>query len=401
MKKEHALLYGNGPTLKKNICWIRQLYEVSGITDTNMLQSQPELGLFTVEDALLLDYDVILVTSYYYSEIREYLIQACKVREDLIRFCLDEFHVERHLSFGDSNPETVFYILRAHWDEHKNGLFNFFSAAVTAYYHTRKKNQELLIDMKNYYTEYAGLERYGKVNVWEDYFSQPSGYSLEEVYQSRNVILSKFNDELYVDADISEYPHLSNKWYTDTYEKLSRMIGNRFKFNSHMLAHLRQEERLFRNRAGGVLGVLARGTDMIYLKPENHFIPYDTDCFIAYVKQWMKRESYDFLYLATEDLDILERFQFHFSDSLLYSEQQRTRQTGDKMLMEIQFDRENDGFLRGKEYATIIHMLSLCDALVANCICGGVLGALVLNGGKYKQIEVLDAGIYKQSGREA
>lgn len=395
MTKERALLYGNGLTLRKNICWIRQLYEVAGITDTNMLQSQPELELFTVEEALRLDYDLILVTSSYYSEIKEHLMHTCGIGEEKIRFCLDEFLLERHMSFGERNPETVFYILRAHWQAHKNGLFNFFITAVIAYYHTKQRNQELLIDMKNYYTEYAGLDRYGKVNVWEDYFRQPSSYSLEEAYQSRNVILGKFDDELYAYADISDYPHLSNKWYTDTLWKLGRMYGRRFQFNSQMQAYLKQEEGILRNRAREkVLGVLARGTDMIYLKPENHFIPYDTDSFIVYVKQKMEREGYDCLYLATEDLDILERFQLSFSGRLLYSNQQRTRQTGDKMLMEIPFDRENDGFLRGKEYAAVIHMLSICDALVANCNCGGALGAIVLNGGNYKQIEVLDAGIY-------
>lgn len=398
--RKNVLLYGNGNTLKKNIHWINQIYHVVGITDTKETRSKKEQGRFSVKDAVKLDYDEILVTSFYFEEIKNHLMDSYGIKSEIIKNCLDEFHSERHMKFGELNPNVVFYILRAHWEEHKNGLFNFYARAIIEYHHTQEMGYELLIDMKNYYTEYAGLEKYGKINVWEDYFCQPSGYSLDEAYRSQNVILSKFNDDLYSYADLSGHTHCSNKWYVETYLKLGRMYHNRFSFSAKIQNRLKREEEVLFKDKGRVLGVLARGTDMIYLKPDNHFIPYGTEGFVAHIKQKMKEMGFRYLYLATEDLDILEQFQSVFKGELLFSKQQRLRNTGDKMLMDIKFDREDDGYLRGLEYSTVIYMLSRCDSLIANCNCGGVLGALILSGDQYRQMEVLDAGVYKQGIRE-
>ncbi len=75
--------------------------------------------------------------------------------------------------------------------------FTIFDRAMALYYKTRQLGYELLVDMKNYYTEYSGLDRYGIVNVWEDYYEQPSKYTLDEAYQSKKVILSKFDSVEY------------------------------------------------------------------------------------------------------------------------------------------------------------------------------------------------------------
>ncbi len=124
------------------------------------------------------------------------------------------------------------------------------------------------------------------------------------------------------------------------------------------------------------------------MKPENHFIPCDTDEFIDYVRTYRKKLGYGAIYLATEDEDILEKFKQSFSeDELFFSEQQRFGNTG-RVLMDVKVDRENDGFLRGMEYCLVVLMLSKCDGLLANCYCGGTEGAISLNGGRYKDIEV-------------
>ena len=313
MKKKCILIWGNGNTLKKNICWIKQLYLIVGITDSNMdLPVQTE-NLYRPESALKLQYDFILVVSQYYGEIRERLIDQYGIEEKKIRFFEDEFLVEKNLSFGDANKDVTFYILRAHWYERKNGFFNFYARAMVVYYHTQKKGYELLVDMKNYYTEYAGLERYGIDNVWEDYFQQPSVYSLDDAYQSTNVILSKFMDEKYYDIDIAGFEHESLEWWVASRQMIAQKYKNWVKPVKILQDDLKKEIKRMEGK-GNVLGVIARGTDYAYLKPEKHFIPCNTDEFITYVKVYKRQFGYPILYLATEDEEILEKFKESFSE---------------------------------------------------------------------------------------
>lgn len=304
---------------------------------------------------------------------------------------MDEFTNERHMAFGDRNPDLTFYIFRAHWQERRNGFFNFFDRVLACCYRARQMGYALLVDMKNYYTEYAGLERYGTVNVWEDYYVQPSGYTLEEVYQSKNVILSKFDDAQYNYPNLSGAEYFSNRWFFDVYKVLGEMFW--LSPNKILKEHIDTEIKRL-GTLKKVLGVLARGTDYVSLKPKKHCIPYNTDLLIRECRNQLLSGEYEYIYIATEDLDILEKFQESFGDKLLFSSQMRIRQNVNKPLMDIKFQRENDGFLRGLEYCVVIHILAKCEGLVANCQCYGVLGAIAINAGGYKTNMFFDAGIY-------
>lgn len=389
---EKILLYGYGNTYKKNIYWIKQLYSIVGITDSKITITCKEKKEYKIEDAVKLDFDIILVTSIFFDEIKRNLIEEFDVEESRIHWFVDEFCYEHHIVFGEKNPNIIFYIFRAHWQESKNGFFNFFDRVIACYYRTRQLGYELLVDMKNYYTEYAGIERYGIINVWEDYYEQPSQYTLDEAYQSKNVILSKFDDEQYNYPELSKEKYFSNKWWVETY----KILGNMFHISlkQTLKEDIRREVIRLRLSERKVLGILARGTDYISLKPKNHPIPYNTDLLIDECKNRFLDEKYEYIYIATEDLDILEKFQNCFGEKLLFSEQIRIRQDVKMMLMDIKFQREKDSYLRGLEYCVVINILAWCDGLLANCSCYGALGAIAINEGRYITCEILDGGIY-------
>lgn len=389
--KQKILIYGCGNTFKRNIYWIKQLYTIIGMTDARIMLSDPERKEYKIEDAVRLDFDIVLVTSMFFDEIKQSLTENYHVEDSKICWFMDEFSNERHITFGDKNPNTTFYVFRAHWQEVRNGFYNFFDRVITSYYKTRKLGYELLVDMKNYYTEYAGLERYGTVNVWEDYYEQPSEYTLDDVYQSKNVILSKFDDEEYNYPKLSESKYLSNIWWVETYE----ILGKKFWINPNkVLQECIAKEMIHMKISGKTLGVLARGTDYLSRKPKGHPVPIDIDLFVVECQKQFIMGEYEYIYLATEDLDFLERFQNIFGKKLLFVEQMRMDHNVNKALMDIRFDRENDNYFRGLEYCTVIEILARCDSLLANCCCGGVLGAIAINAGKYKKKQVLDAGIY-------
>lgn len=389
--KQKILIYGYGNTYKKNIQWIKQLYEIVGITDARITMSSEERKEYKIEDAIELDFDIVLVTSVFFDEIKRNLIENFNIEDSRIYWFMDEFSNERHVTFGEKNPNITFYIFRAHWQESKNGFFNFFDRAIASCYRARQLGYELLVDMKNYYTEYAGIERYGTINVWEDYYEQPSQYTLDEAYQSKNVILSRFDDEQYNYPKLSNEIYFSNKWWAEIY----KVLGDMFQFfpNQTLKEYIDKEiKRLGLPRK--VLGVLARGTDYISLKPKKHPIPYNTDLLINECRNRLLSGAYEYIYIATEDLDILEKFQSNFGEKLLFSEQMRVRQDVKKVLMDIKFEREKDSYLRGLEYCVVINVLAKCESLLANCNCYGAHGAIAINGGKYITCEILDAGIY-------
>ena len=55
--------------------------------------------------------------------------------------------------------------------------------------YAEKNNYIPVVDFKNYKTQYNIADE----NAWECFFEQISNYSLDEVYQSKNVVLSGIN----------------------------------------------------------------------------------------------------------------------------------------------------------------------------------------------------------------
>ena len=69
-------------------------------------------------------------------------------------------------------------------------------------------------------------------------------------------------------------------------------------------------KKLFHN-SKNVLGVLGRGTDFIQLKPRSHPIPPTTEKMIVDVKKMDLKNKYDWIFLATEDDKIRNKFIKH------------------------------------------------------------------------------------------
>lgn len=392
-RKEKILVYGCGEIYEKNRYWIPTIYDVVGIVDRKWEKSNTEHGFYTIEEGIQLNFEKILITTgcSSFEEIKKMLIDIYNIPCEKVIHFLDEFSEEREVSFGNENPKTYFFILRAHWQENSNGFYNFFNRAVRTYHYAKRKGYEFLVDMKNYYTEYAGPDNYGKYNVWESYYVQPSCYSLEQAYRSKNVILSKFGtdwDKERIGDIFSE-----NKEKHLPYVELGRLYASFFQMSSVLAQKVQDEEERLSWGNNRILGVLMRGTDFKSC-PSRHPVTHDINDVITDVLERIKSKKYDLVYLATEDSEILGIFRERMGNKLIYSNQYRTDRC-DRPLMRIKFPRDNDGYLRGIEYCTVIEMLSVCNGIIANCMCGGTMAALTRNQGRYEEILVYDDGFYK------
>jgi hypothetical protein len=118
---------------------------------------------------------------------------------------------KRH--YGKLYPEKTFYVIRR--PEPGAGLFSNFHWALGHIIYAQKEKYIPIVDMKNYKTYYNEIESInGSKNAWEYYFEQPSSYTLEQVYKSKNVILGTI-----------EYFHDLVPSFLETEEQITRFNG--------------------------------------------------------------------------------------------------------------------------------------------------------------------------------
>ena len=105
-------------------------------------------------------------------------------------------------------------------------------------------------------------------------------------------------------------------------------------------------------------------------------------------------KSNDEIYLATEDEDILQRMKELCGDRLRYIDQKRFRINPGELLSDQKKERENEGWLKGKEYLTTLKFLSECKAFIASGGCCGTTCVLNSDKDNFDKSYVFDLGCY-------
>lgn len=146
-----------------------------------------------------------------------------------------------------------------------------------------------------------------------------------------------------------------------------------------------------------VLGVICRGTDYVKQKPSGHPIQPPVEQVIERAKVLLAQYRLDYLYLATEEYAIYEKFEKAFPGLIIVNQRQyydeifNTRDMS--YIYQVQFDRENDIYLKGLEYLSSLQLLSRCNVLLGGN-CGGACAALYMNNMRYKHTELFNLGVY-------
>ena len=215
-----------------------------------------------------------------------------------------------------------------------------------------------VVDLQNLPTMYHENDEVGKVNIWERYYEQPAGISLEEIPSYPKVIYGDYSAPR---TELFRFWYIGNPMNAHQYPALHQRY---IRINEKMrgLVDDTASELGFSN--GKILGVIARGTDYIPLRPAMHAIPPCIEKMILHAKDAMASQNCTKLFLATEDLDILEAFKEAFDDRLIYTNQQRFRKQDHLAIANYASDRANDRYLRGEEYLIVLELLTRCDCLI-------------------------------------
>lgn len=281
------------------------------------------------------------------------------------------------MSWGNAYQDKTFFVIRR--ADCKVGLFSYVMTNMGMADYALKKGYTPVIDMQNSSNNYLEEEKRGMENAWEYYFKQPCGYSLTDIQDAQNVILSNgiiTENVNYPDFRIVEDGIQFQYWHDffRQYLKVTDDIAGEY-------------EKLKREFFGKerVLGILARGTDYVASRPKNHPVQPTAEQIIIKGREIMDKYSCKKIYLATEDALIYKKMKDAFRESLIAPEMERY----------VAVDGENINDLVGKngrEYLLSIMLLAGCDCLVAGNT-GGTHGALLMNR-KYEYKYIFQLGTY-------
>lgn len=291
---------------------------------------------------------------------------------------------ERRVSWGTENPDKTFFVVRRATG--KVGLFSLVMTNMGLVRYALEQGYIPVIDMQSNRNTYLEENQVGKENAWEFYFEQPCGYSLRDIRNSKNIILS--------DGMITE----RNVFPTCETVKDERQLAEWKQFFAGYLRvkpEIRKETdwlrgELFHEKR--VLGVLCRGTDYVEQRPKNHPVQPSLDLLMQKAEAVMREQGCDLLYLATEDERAYRAFAKNFGDRLRVTQAKRCGKVGNTNINDISYERENDRYLKGKEYLINILLLAGCDCLVAGS-AGGTYAAMLMTKG-YEYRYVFDLGTY-------
>lgn len=277
----------------------------------------------------------------------------------------------KNVSWGDEFPDKRFFVIRR--NDSGAGLFSwvFFNFGWINY--AINNGMIPVVDMASHLNLYLRRSEVGKVNSWEYFFEQPCGYSLSDIRHAKNVVIRDGNampeigsSKQYVKSlldDITEWA----KWQNLYARRIRYNIEPLSKYHNDIL-----EECLLRKK---VIGVLARGTDYVKMKPRGHSIQPTMKQLIDKVDSLLNNGRTDYkVYLVTEDAGIVDAFMTRFQDRLILSKQQ-TIPYVDSYLVDCDGMRHN--VERGFAYLKAVIDLSRCPIMVAGGTCGSACAALM------------------------
>lgn len=278
---------------------------------------------------------------------------------------------ERHYKLGDTTKSKYLMIKRE--SSSPLGLFAYYISNLSWIEYALRFNMTPVIDMQNFPTAFHQNGEVKKVNTWEYFFKQPSGISVEEALRSGKA--------RYVWRDVPEFhpneslDFLLDEELVDYYRKIADQY---IRFQDNVSEQLENERKTILGNKGEhrIVGVLARGTDYVTLKPYAHPIQPNVDQLIEKVNDYRKKYDCRKIYVATEDAKILDRLKNVYGEDLLYTNQKRIYDTKEYLNFNAEFT-ERSPFERGMEHLKSIYLLAKCNGMIAGRTSGTV-GALLM-----------------------
>lgn len=261
--------------------------------------------------------------------------------------------------------------------------------------HAIKNGYIPLVDLKHHNNQYFKEKREYKDNVWEYFFKQPLGFSLDDIKEDDLVIISSESTFCPLTTLFEETPLYLPKYIMEDFKtkKIKNELTEFLIFNDETKLYLEKKANEAFNGANDVLGVLLRGTDYTKRQTYEEFIQPETKKVIKDIKKLLAEGKFKKVYLATEDKFIYEEFKKEFGELLIENRQYMysTNYDSEKYLSEIKVDRKNHNYNLALEYLASLYILSKCKGFLGG-MAGGTRIAYLLSDWQF--CKIYDLGRY-------
>lgn len=215
-------------------------------------------------------------------------------------------------------------------------------------------------------------------NLWDVIFKQE--YKVCDVLKSQDVVIIRYDGD--------NRPNSSEEYFNDKYGELTkwRDCAKRFlKIKQSAFDSYYNEDFEKALLKGKVIGVLARGTDYVALRPHAHPIPPPPQMIIDDIRELMKMDDEyckGMIYLVTEDENIVKEFKIAFGEKLILAKQNQIKYNGVGFLADKLTNNQN--VEQAKAYFKAIFDLARCNYIFAARTSGSVVCAFLTDSpGKY------------------
>ncbi len=203
-----------------------------------------------------------------------------------------------------------------------------------------------VVDMENYPTIYNENKKiFNTYNSWEYYYEQIFPYSLEEVYKSKNIIIT--DSTFYSNIDFS-YNITDKKELVEIFHKYIKVKKNKIKTINYL------KKKLFKDYK--ILGVHFRGTG--YKLARNPY-PATINQMINKINEILENERYDKIFLMTEDGKNFQKIIEYFGDKVIYLDTTIRGRTNQEVY--DNYSRNSHRYKIGRDVLIETYLLSYCD----------------------------------------
>lgn len=297
-------------------------------------------------------------------------------------------HPERIIqkkNFGTLNSETTVLIIRPNSQDGMQGLLSLLVQALRWIEYSDRNGYKAVVDYKNYKTQYY----VNGLNAWELFFNQPSDLSIDEAYNSKNVILSGVSFKMTVD----------NRMYRDAIFSDSCLLD---KCISILQRHelLTEEVKKIAIKEGKsididqCIGVYIRGTDYVKLKPTGEYKQPDIRDVISKIREFRDKYDNPNIYLVTEDYNYYVEMHKTFGECLkTVSFDNYVKGYDGKDYLYKSGLLEADKKVRGINYLVKVLLLAKCKYFIGSITNGSII-AYCMNKKMYDDEYIFNLGYY-------
>ena len=244
---------------------------------------------------------------------------------------------------GSLNPEKNFYIIQRHPGY---GIFSNLTFVINHIKIALDMGFIPIVDMENYTTIYNENKKiFNTLNSWEYYYDQISSYNLDEVYKSKNIIIT----------DNFFYSNVDFKYNITDSKELLDIFHNHIKIKKNKLKAIKfLKKKLFKNEK--ILGVHFRGTG--YKGAKNPF-PLTINQMINQINEILNKENYDKIFLMTEDENNFQAIKNYYGKKVIYLNTTVRGKTNQEVF--DKYSRDRHRYKLGRDVLFETYLLSYCD----------------------------------------